>query len=153
MSEKRLIDLYPYKLKEGEPHFLLFKRAKGKIYEGQWRMVGGKVKPAETSWQAALRELKEETGLTPVEFWTIPSVNQFYEHQSDTIHSIPAFAAKIDPSDSVTLDDEHREFRWIQPDEASNIIQWPEQIRLIKLTTQLIIGNQILDDWRVPFQS
>lgn len=153
MDDKKLIDLYPYRVVENEVSFLLFRRAKGKIYEGQWRMIGGKVKAQETYWQAALRELKEETNLAPKNFWTIPSINQFYEHSSDKILRIPAFAAEIHPDETIQLDDEHNEFSWIQPEDASTYIQWPEQIRLIELTNKLITSNKILDDWRVPISS
>ncbi|HBQ58180.1 MAG TPA: NUDIX domain-containing protein, partial [Balneolaceae bacterium] len=76
---KKLVDVYPYKIKNGVPLFLIFKRSANKIYANQWRMVGGKVQEGESRWEAGLRELKEETGLTPLKFWTIPSVNQFYE--------------------------------------------------------------------------
>lgn len=150
MAKKKLIDLYPYRIVEGLPEFLIFKRSKGKIYENQWRMVGGKVEPDETYWQAALRELKEETGLNPVTFWAIPSVNQFYEPKSDTIHIIPAFAAEINRTDRITLDDEHSEYRWIDSKQVENFIQWPEQIKLIQLSNRLITSNQILDSWLVP---
>ena len=34
-----------------------------KVYGGQWRMIGGKIKENELAWQAALREFDEETGL------------------------------------------------------------------------------------------
>lgn len=150
MIEKKLIDLYPYKVENGSIRFLLFRRAKGKLYEDQWRMIGGKVEQGETYWQAALRELKEETELEPVSLWTIPSVNQFYEHSTDKILTIPAFAAEIDSADTIQLDDEHRSYQWIQSEEASKYIQWPEQIRLIELTNQLITSNKILNDWLVP---
>ena len=116
-------------------------------------MIGGKVKAQETYWQAALRELKEETSLVPTDFWTVPSINQFYEYSSDKILSIPAFAAEINLGETIQLDDEHAEFRWIQPKDASTYIQWPEQIRLIELTNRLITSNKILDDWRVPISS
>lgn len=149
MDEKKLIDLYPYKVEKENVKFLLFRRAKGKVYEGQWRMIGGKVERGESCWQAALRELKEETKLQPKSFWTIPSVNQFYEHTSDKILTIPAFAAEIHPEDPIELDDEHTSYRWIQSKEASTYIQWPEQIRLIELTNNLITSNKILNDWRV----
>ncbi|WP_340105029.1 NUDIX domain-containing protein [Rhodohalobacter sp. 8-1] len=153
MDDKKLIDLYPYRVVDNDVSFLLFRRAKGKIYEGQWRMIGGKVKPQETYWKAALRELREETNLVPKHFWTIPSINQFYEHTSDKILSIPAFAAEINPDEIIKLDDEHTEFRWIKPKDASTYIKWPEQIRLIELTNKLITSNKILDDWRVPISS
>lgn len=149
MNEKKLIDLYPYRIFENITEFLVLKRASGKVYEGQWRMIGGKVKPGETYWQAALRELEEETNLKPMKFWTIPGVNQFYEHQTDTIHSIPAFAAQISPDDTIELDEEHNHYQWTDSENAAKLIQWPEQIRLIKLTNQLVNSNQILDDWLV----
>ncbi|MFO7845544.1 MAG: NUDIX pyrophosphatase [Balneolaceae bacterium] len=150
MTEKKLIDLYPYRIDDGEVTFLLFKRAKGKIYEGQWRMIGGKVEPGETYWEAALRELLEETALTPSKMWTIPSLNLFYEHSSDSILQIPAFAAEIDRGDAIRLDREHTEYSWVEHDEVSEYLYWPEQIRLIRLTNELIKNNKILKDWRVP---
>jgi dihydroneopterin triphosphate diphosphatase len=149
MGKKKLIDLYPYRVIQGEPEFLLFRRSKGHIYEGQWRMIGGKVESGETYWQAALRELDEETGLRPETFWTLPGVNQFYEAKTDQIHSIPAFAAEIAPGDIPELNAEHREAKWFQIDEAIKSIIWPEQQRLLKLLHNLLISNQILDDWLV----
>lgn len=149
MVKKKLIDLYPYRLKENQPEYLLLKRAKGKIYDGQWRMIGGKVEEGEKYWQAALRELYEETRLQPVKYWTIPSINRFYEHKTDQILSIPAFAAQIDASDSPVLDDEHRTAEWFTINRATEVIFWPEQRRLLKLLHQIITSNQILDDWLV----
>lgn len=149
MSEKKLIDLYAYRLLNAKPEFLLLKRSSGKIYENQWRMIGGKAEDGETYWQAALRELNEETGLLPITYWTIPSVNTFYEHKTDQIHHIPAFAAEIDPKSNIILDDEHSAAEWFKLDNALNHIRWPEQRRLLKLTNQIIISNQILDDWLV----
>ena len=86
---KKLIDVYVYRIVEGEPQFLLFLRSAKKIYARQWRMIGGKVEQGEKYWEAALRELKEETGLIPSRFWTIPSINSFYEAKTDQIHQIP----------------------------------------------------------------
>lgn len=149
MSRKKLIDLYAYRLLNSSVEFLLLKRSSGKIYENQWRMIGGKVEEDETYWQAALRELNEETGLLPVTYWTIPSVNTFYEHKTDQIHNIPAFAAEIDLKAKIVLDDEHSDAKWFSVEKAATYIRWPEQKRLLNLTNQIIISNQILDDWLV----
>jgi len=147
---KRLIDLYPYRLTDNGPEFLLLKRAKGKIYHGQWRMVGGKAKPSETFWKAALRELREETGLAPERFWTIPSVNTFYEYKTDTIHQIPAFAAELLHTSEPVLDDEHSTYGWFDAGSAVEILHWPEQKRLIELTEFILKHDQILEEWLVP---
>lgn len=149
MPSKRLIDCYPYRIKNGVPEFLLFKRAGSKIYAGQWRMVGGKVKEGETRWEGALRELKEETGLTPIRFWTIPSINTFYEPKSDAVHQIPAFAAELSADDKPLLDEEHTGYVWLDASEAVDRVPWPEQKRLILLSDNIIRNDQILEDWLI----
>lgn len=150
MTKKRLIDLYPYRINGKKPEFLLLKRAGKKIYAGQWRMVGGKAEPGEAYWQAALRELREETGLIPIKMWTIPSVNTFYEHVSDTVYHIPAFAAELDASAEPVLDDEHSAFEWFSLENAEEQIRWPEQKRLLKLTDSILTTDKILEEWLVP---
>lgn len=149
MAKKKLIDLYPYRLKENKAEYLLLKRAKGQKYDGQWRMIGGKVEDGEAYWETALRELSEETGLKPEKFWTIPSLNKFYEHHTDSILLIPAFAAQINSSDSVILNKEHSTAEWFDIHKAVECIPWPEQRRLLKLLDTIITSNQILDDWLV----
>lgn len=146
---KKLIDVYPYRMQDGQPHFLIFKRSSEKIYAGQWRMVGGKVEEGEQSWEAALRELKEETGLKPVKFWAIPSINQFYEAKTDAILSIPAFAAELDNDSDIQLDEEHSEFKWVSIDGIQPYISWPEQRRLMQLTYDILTDQflDILPEW------
>lgn len=144
---KKLIDLYPYKLIDERPVFLLLKRSAGKIYANQWRMIGGKVIDDETYWQAAIRELSEETGHKPVSFWAVPTINQFYEASNDQIHQIPAFAAELNPELDIILDEEHSEAEWIYHNQAEAYLQWPEQIRIIGLIDQLITTKKILTDW------
>ncbi|MBO6524334.1 MAG: NUDIX pyrophosphatase [Balneolaceae bacterium] len=146
---KKLIDVYAYRMKGGIPEFLLFLRSAKKIYAHQWRMIGGKVEEGEKYWEAALRELREETGLQPHEFWTIPSVNTFYEAKTDKIHHIPAFAVSLDDEVIPELDDEHTEYRWISIDELDSYLSWPEQKRLIRLTYNLLVNDQILPEWRI----
>ncbi len=146
---KKLIDVYVYRVRKGKPEFLLFLRSAKKIYAHQWRMIGGKVKEGEKYWEAALRELKEETGLIPDEFWAIPSINTFYEAKTDQIHQIPAFAVALDEEVIPELDDEHTEYRWISIDELDSYLSWPEQKRLIRLTYNLLVNDQILPEWRI----
>lgn len=148
---KKLIDVYPYKIENDQPFFLIFKRSAKKIYANQWRMVGGKVTEGETRWEAALRELKEETGLVPDTFWVVPSVNQFYEAKTDMIHTIPAFAAGLSANAEINLDEEHTEYKWVKADEISHYIPWPEQRRLIKLIHTILTDNsyQILPEWLI----
>ncbi|MFP4228790.1 MAG: NUDIX hydrolase [Salinivenus sp.] len=132
----RVIDVYPYRQDSVNPEFLLLRRAPGTPYEGQWRMVGGKIASGEAAWQAARRECREETGHNPESFWAVPSVNAFYEWQEDRINLVPAFAAAL-PGDPV-LDDEHDAYAWWPAQEAVERLDWPEQRRLLRLVDRTL---------------
>lgn len=131
----RVVDVYPYRLSPS-PVFLLLRRAAGRMYAGQWRMVGGKIAPGEAAWQAARRELAEETGQAPVLLWALPSANVFYEWQADRVNVVPAFAAEV-AADPV-LDAEHDAFAWVPTEEAARRLAWPEQQRLVRLAAALL---------------
>lgn len=112
-------------------------------------MVGGKVNNGEKAWKAALRELKEETGAIPQTFWTVPSLNHFYNHSKDRIELIPAFAAELHPESDIKLNREHSDYQWIECNTAKNFIHWPEQYRLITLIHSILTTREILDDWKI----
>lgn len=144
---KGLVDVYAYQKIQDEVKLLVLKRAPDVQYANQWRMIGGKVRSKETFYNAAVRELKEETSLTPDLFWSIPSVNQFYDHNSDRVLQIPPFGAQIKNNVSITLNHEHVSWKWISPEEIDTYIQWPEQKRLMKLLADIVISKQVLNEW------
>lgn len=149
----RLIDVYPYRKnnKENRIEFLILKRAASVSYAGQWRMVGGKVKTGEEAWQAGLRELKEETALEPALYWTLPSVNHFYNHHNDQTELIPAFAAEVDGYSTIVLNREHTNYKWIEGKDISTFIHWPEQQRLMQMASKIIVNKELLNDWKISF--
>jgi len=132
----RVVDVYPYRHQSVNPEFLLLHRAPTATYAGQWRMVGGKIEDEEAAWETGLREVEEETGHTPTQFWTLPSVNAFYEWRADRINLAPAFAAAL--PDDPTLNDEHDAFAWLPAREAAERLNWPEQKRLLRLADRLL---------------
>jgi 8-oxo-dGTP pyrophosphatase MutT (NUDIX family) len=132
----RVVDVYPYRHQSVNPEFLLLRRADGTPYEGQWRMVGGKIEADEAAWEAALRECREETGQSPERFWALPSVNTFYEWEADRINLTPAFAAAL--SGPPALDNEHDDYGWWPAREAVDRLAWPEQRRLLRLADRTL---------------
>jgi len=149
----RVVDVYPYRLtpdRDGTDwhvELLLLRRAPGTSYSGTWRMVGGSIDSGESAWETARRELKEETGLEPLEFWTLPSVNTFYEWHADRISLTPAFAARVDGS--ITLNAEHDTYDWLAPDAACERLHWPEQRRLARLTADIAHSGAIPPSLRI----
>lgn len=132
----RVVDVYAYRLQEGQVQFLLLRRAPNVSYAGQWRMIGGKIRYGEAAWQTAFREIEEETGQQPYRLWVVPSLNVFYEWPHDRVNLIPAFAAEL--TDDPVLNDEHNAFAWLDEEEAAARLLWPEQQRLLRLTAQLL---------------
>lgn len=68
---------------------------------GIWCQIARKVEGGETAWQAALRELYEETGLAPDAFYSADICEQFYEADRDAITVAPVFVAFIDSAAEV----------------------------------------------------
>lgn len=144
----KVVDVYPYCKVKSQVFFLLLKRSSNKRYKGQWRMVGGKVEENESANKTAIRELKEETGLNPSNFWTLPTINQFYEPKLDEIFSIPVFACEINSLDEpINLDDEHSDYKWFTNDEIKTLYLWPEQERIIQLIQRYVLHDQIKPEW------
>jgi dihydroneopterin triphosphate diphosphatase len=141
-----LIDVYPYRIINNQLEFLLLHRAKGMLYEGQWRMIGGKVKINETHTHAAEREFKEETGLMATLKWVVPTVNAFYDPNTDQIRYIPAFAYECKPG-PVTLNHEHDDYLWCDLQEAQEKLAWYEQKRIIGIIAEIVKDSKILKEW------
>ena len=74
----RVVDCHIFRWDNGEPVFLLLKRSENQMYPGIWQCVTGKIEIGEKPHETAIRELQEETGLTPISTWTIDQVNHFF---------------------------------------------------------------------------
>ncbi|HVT87994.1 MAG TPA: NUDIX domain-containing protein [Tepidisphaeraceae bacterium] len=116
----------------GKSHELLqLFRSPGTWHGRTWQVVRGKVEEGESFISAALRELKEETGLRPLEFFRIGSVETFYTSIGDTVwHSVP-FCAMIDRTQTIQLNREHTEMRWVMRDEMERKVMWAGEVRLL----------------------
>ncbi len=120
---KKFIDVYPFTHSENGLRFLLLNRAPDNSYPGIWQPVAGKIRPGETAWEAGLRELQEETGFTPKQFYTLDHVSSYYLHRTDEIIHVPAFMAEVDYIDP-DLNHEHNAFQWLFLEEALELASW-----------------------------
>ena len=124
--EVRVVDAYVFNKTKNGLKYLLLKRAEEKIYGGLWQCVTGKIEADESAWKTAVRELKEETGLTPLNMFVADHVSKFYEADKDRMNFIPVFGIEVE-SDEVKLSDEHSTFMWADFDLAFKKLVWRGQ--------------------------
>ena len=128
---------------KNETHFLVLQRAKEeKLFPGLWQIVTGTMKKNESALKAAIRELKEETGLSPKRCWTIPYVDTYFDLIKDTIQLVPVFAAELDSSSLLQLSTEHQRFEWLRFEDARKRLVWPGQKHSMDIVYEFIVGNK-----------
>ena len=136
----RVVDCYVYRRTDDGIIFLLMKRNLNKIYEHLWQGVAGKIEEGETSSEAAIRELKEETGLSPVNMFVADHVSKFYEVHGDRINLVPVFGIEVD-SEIINLSEEHISYKWVDINEALNTLVWNGQKKGIQTVHDMVINN------------
>jgi ADP-ribose pyrophosphatase YjhB (NUDIX family) len=93
--------------------------------------VTGGIEPGESVLQAAVREVREETGLTPIHWWALEHIATFYEPAMDRIRVVPVFAAEVAWTDPVHLSEEHDRYAFCSPAIARRRVLWATQRRAI----------------------
>jgi len=136
-----MIEAHIFRESEKGIEFLLLKRSEGQPYPGLWQMVTGKIKPEEKAHQTAMREIKEETGLVPVQLWVAPTVNSFYEPKDEYICLLPVFAARVE-TDQVKLSDEHTEFQWVDKITAQKLLAWEGQRKAVQIIEDYFLNEK-----------
>ncbi len=108
---------------------------------GTWQTVRGTMEAGETAVQTALRELGEEAGLVPIEFYTLGIVETFYIAAEDAMWHSPVFVAIVAPDAPVRYDGEHDAHRWIDLADAQRQFMWPSERPVIDAITREIFGD------------
>ncbi len=134
-----LIEAHIFREQNGKLEFLLLKRSPEQYYPNIWQMVSGKIKENETAYNAALREIKEETNLAPEKFWVAPTINSFYSPDKDYICLLPVFAAKVNYDSEIIISKEHTEYKWLSPEEAKNLLAWDGQKKSVDVIVDYIV--------------
>ncbi len=142
----RVIDAYVFRKKNNGFQFLMLKRAEQKIYEHLWQGVAGKIESRETAVEAAVRELKEETGLEPARMFVADHVSKFYEAHADRINLVPVFGIEVGDNE-VILSEEHSEFNWCNFDTALKKLVWNGQKEGLSKVYKMLNSNDDRIKW------
>jgi len=94
---------------------------------GHWDFAKGKKEEGESDIQTALREVREETGITDVRLHADFQRHIEYEFTDDRgtmIHKRVVFFLGSTGTEYVTLSDEHQEYAWREYDDASYVLTY-----------------------------
>lgn len=140
------VDSYVFHLKGDEPEYLLLKRRKEKFYGHLWQGVAGRIETGESAVETVLRELQEETQLEPVRVFVVDHVSSFYQNYKDRINLIPVFGIEVNIGE-VILSDEHTEYRWVNFDEALDLLSWHQQRKALSVLHEMIMNKDERMKW------
>lgn len=133
-----LVDVYVLR-QDGEGlQCLVLRRAPGGRCPGSWETVHGHIEEGERPWEAAARELREETGLVPERLYNLSRVEAFYQHRKDEVALVPVFVAFVASDAPVRLGPEHEAYEWLAPADAGARFAWPRERRALEDAVQLL---------------
>ena len=135
------VDVYVIRPLKPEWRVLVLQRGRSTRCPTSWETVHGRIEPGEEPEQAAVREVREETGLTADRLYNV-TVQPFYLHASHTVQMAVVFAAFVAEPADIVLGDEHQAHAWLSVAEALQRFAWPrERAALREITEILAAGN------------
>ena len=102
------------------------------------------------AWQAALREVTEETGVRLAELWSGDFCEQFYEANKDRIMMLPVFIGVVPPDAEVVLNAEHDGYKWLGYEESDRLLAFPGQRKMLAAVKAGFIDRQPHTLLRIP---
>jgi len=128
--------IYPADLACAKRQYLLLKHTHGT----HWGFPKGTLEPGESDWQAAVRELKEETGIE--HFKRVPGFERTlrYRFEREGRHvdkSVVYFMATTDQQ-SVALSAEHSAYGWFTYPQARQQLDHPNARELLGEAEQFL---------------
>jgi 8-oxo-dGTP pyrophosphatase MutT (NUDIX family) len=85
-----------------------------------------------------MRELAEETGLSPLRMYNLSRVEVFYQHRRDEVALIPVFAAFVPGDAAVRVGPEHVRHEWLGIADATGRFAWPREKRALADAVTLV---------------
>jgi ADP-ribose pyrophosphatase YjhB (NUDIX family) len=103
---------------------------------GQWGLPGGAQTVGETLFEAAAREVMEETGLEVVPQAVVTALDSISRDDSGAIqyhYTLVEVVAECSSGEPQAADDA-MDARWVSIDQAGDLVEWEETLRVIEMS-------------------
>ena len=115
MREQKSTGIVLFRNDSGKNEFLLLNYP-----QGHWDFIKGKIEQNETPHETAIRETKEETGITNIEFVDgfEESVEYDFRFKKEDIHKKVIFFLAKTNEKNIKLSHEHNDYLWLEYNDA-----------------------------------
>jgi 8-oxo-dGTP pyrophosphatase MutT (NUDIX family) len=134
-----VVDVFVLRRRAEEWEALILERAPDVRCPGAWETVHGRIEPGERPEDAAVREVREETGLTIERLYNI-TVQPFYLHQQGAVMLAVVFAAIVLDA-PLRTGAEHTRAEWTSIAEAARRFAWPSERTNVRDVAELLSGG------------
>jgi 8-oxo-dGTP pyrophosphatase MutT (NUDIX family) len=135
------VDVYVIRPLRPQWRVLVLQRGLATRCPASWETVHGRLEAGEEPEQAAVREVREETGLEVERLYNV-TVQPFYLHTSHTVQLAVVFAAFVREPADVAIGVEHQAHAWLSVPDALERFAWPrERAALREITEVLAAGH------------
>ena len=133
-------------LEERSAGAILYKEStSGKMYlllnypTGHWDFVKGNIEKGETFKQTVVREVREETGITDIDFVDgfEDKVEYYYQRDGEVIHKEVVFYLANTKTNDVIISYEHRDYTWLNFDDALKKLTYKTAKKLFRKIKEL----------------
>ena len=135
------VEIHLFRRRRLRTEFLLLRRSPTRSLAGVWQPVTGGIEPGEAAYAAAVREVREETRLAPLRWWSLEHLTIHYEAGSDLIRVVPVFVAEVAWTDAVHLSAEHDQYAFVPAVLARRRVLWESQRRAMRAIAEEILGG------------
>jgi dihydroneopterin triphosphate diphosphatase len=153
-SRSAFIEVYVFRRRGRRVEFLCLRRGAVRFLPGVWQPVTGRCRPRERGLAAAVREVREETGLIPLRWWALEAPTVFYDASRDRVRSYPRFVAEVAADAPVRLSGEHSDWAFLPATGAGRRYLWESQrLGLEDVKRQVLRGGPLADALEVTSQA
>jgi type II secretory ATPase GspE/PulE/Tfp pilus assembly ATPase PilB-like protein/8-oxo-dGTP pyrophosphatase MutT (NUDIX family) len=134
------VDVYVIRPLAAGWRVLVLQRALDTRCPTAWETVHGHIEPGEEPEDAAIREVREESGLEVARLYNV-TVQPFYLHKTHTVEMAVVFAAFVDEPAGFTLGVEHQGAEWLSVEDALERFVWPRERDALREVIHLLRGG------------
>ncbi len=134
-----------YRKSGSAPEVIILTRGEGKVF----CLPKGKIEKSETPQEAALREVKEETGLNGIIEREIGKIKYWFysdEDKASVRKTVTFFLIKYESGDTSDHDTDAEEVRWLPIGEALKIMSYPSEREIAEKAKELLAARDARQD-------